>query len=81
MEEMSNLKLVAQIVGGIAIACLMALLILTLVYLFVPESYPDTKLYIGLVGLISLGAAIVLGYVRYQRWLSFKSDDGKPESG
>ena len=75
MAEMSNLKLAAQIGGGIAIACLMSFLVLALVYLIIPETYPDTKLYIGLVVLISLNVAVVLGYVRYQRLRSFKSSE------
>jgi len=81
MEEMSNLKLVAQIVGGIAIVFLMTVLALTLVYFIIPEIHPDTRLYIGLVALISLNVAVVLGYVRFQRWRSFGSrGNGKPDN-
>jgi hypothetical protein len=57
----------AHIAGGIAIACLMPFLVLVLVHLFVPADYPGIKLYIGLIALIGLNFAIVLGYVRYQR--------------
>lgn len=71
MEEMSNRKIAAHIGGGIAIACLMPFLVLVLVHLFVPAIYPSVKLYIGLIALIGLSVAVVLGYVRYQRWRSF----------
>ena len=72
MEEMSNPRLVAHLVGALAIACLMPVLVLALVYLFVPEVHSDARLYIGLAGLIGLNVAVVLGYVRYQRWRSLK---------
>lgn len=82
MREMSNRRLFAQIVGAIVIACLIPVLALTLVYSIVPEIYPATKFYLGLVGLIGISFAVVLGYARYQQWLSSKESDGnrKPDS-
>lgn len=69
---MSNRNIVAHIVGAVAIACVMPFLVLVPIYFLIPEIYPSIKLYIGLVALIGLNVAVVLGYVRYQQWRSFK---------
>ena len=81
MEEMSNPRLVAHLVGALAIACLMPVVVLALIHFFIPEIRSDAKLYIGLAGLIGLDVAVVLGYVRYQRWRSLKSRETRqPDS-
>lgn len=75
MEEMSSPKLFARILAGIVIACLIPVFALTLVDTLIPKIYPDTKFYVGLVGLIGFSIAVVSGYARYQRWLSSRGSD------
>ena len=66
LTGMSNLKFGVQIVGAIAIASLMPFLVFRLVSLF-PGIGPDAQQYIGIALLIGSYAAVLWGYLRYQR--------------
>jgi hypothetical protein len=66
LEGMSNLKFGAQIVGAIALACLTPFLVFRLVSLF-PGIGPDAQLYTGIALIIGSYAAVLWGYIRYQR--------------
>ena len=67
MEGMSNLKLGAQIVGAIAVACLMLFLVIRLTSLF-PGIGIDAQQYIGIALLIGSYVAVLWGHhLRYQR--------------
>ena len=63
---MSNLKFGVQIVGAIALACLTPFLVFRLVSLF-PGIGPDAQLYTGIALIIGPYAAVLWGYIRYQR--------------
>jgi hypothetical protein len=66
LEGMSNLQFGAQVVGAIALACLMPFLVFRLVSL-IPGIGLDAQQYIGIALLIGSDVAILWGYLRYQR--------------
>ena len=78
---MSNSRIAFQIAAGIAIACLMPVLILVLLNSLIPGIYPGIKLYIGLIALISLNLVVVSRYVRYLRPRRYENGESElPDS-